>query len=262
MQIVNRQPGNTADISSARGTAQRELWQLIGLSVVVLIGAWFIIGMAVDFVVSRISYETEAKIFRHFQFPTPGEEDDPGNNDLEKAGIILAQLQNDPKVPPLPYRLVLIANDTPNAFAFPGGTIGVTRGLLDALDEDIELAFVLAHELGHFYNRDHLQGVGRAIGFRVIMAVLFSGGTGAESFGSMIDFVFQRGYSQEREKKADQFGVERVFAAYGKTEGVDRLFRILHDEQRLPRWAYMFSTHPSPEHRIDDLQSYAADLKM
>jgi len=173
MEIINRQPEKTADISSARGSSQKELWQLILLSAALLIGAWFIIGMTVDFIVSGISYETEAKIFRHFQFPTPGGESESGGNDLEKAGLILAKLTDDPKVPPLPYRLVLIADDAPNAFAFPGGTIGITRGLLDALDDDIELAFVLAHELGHFYHRDHLQGMGRAMGFRIIMAVFF-----------------------------------------------------------------------------------------
>jgi len=77
----------------------------------------------------------------------------------------------------------------------------------------------------------------------------------------MIEFVFQRGYSQEREKGADRFGLELVYSKYGKVDGVDRLFQILLDEHTLPGWAYMFSTHPSPRERINDLKSYAAAFR-
>lgn len=261
MKINYRQPKDTADVSSARGTAGKELWQLVLYAVVLLITLYLIIGLTVDFVVSRISFETEAKIFKFYNLPATKKQDTPKQKQLEKAAAILAKLQSDPTVPQLPYQLVLIEHEKPNAFAFPGGTIGVTSGLLDVLDKEIEVAFVLGHEMGHFYNRDHLQGMGRAIGLRVIMAIVFSSGSGAESFGNMIEFVLQRGYSQEKEKEADRFGLELVYSMYGKVDGVDRLFQILLDEHTLPGWAYMFSTHPSPLERINDLKSYAAALR-
>jgi Zn-dependent protease with chaperone function len=261
VKIVNRRPDKTADVSSARATAGRELWQLLLSAVVLLIALFFVVGWTVDFVVARISFETEANVFKHLRFPVPDMQTSSGPEHLEKAGAILSRLRSDPSVPPLPYRLVLIEQKEPNAFAFPGGTIGVTTGLLEVLDEQIGLAFVLGHELGHFHNRDHLQGMGRAIGFRIIMAMIFgAGGDGAESFGNMIELVFQRGYSQEAEKAADRFGLELVHSAFGKTQGVDRLFQMLLDEQKMPGWAYMFSTHPSPRTRIDDLRRYAAAL--
>jgi Zn-dependent protease with chaperone function len=130
---------------------------------------------------------------------------------------------------------------------------------MEVLEEDLEVAFVLGHELGHFHSRDHLQGLGRAIGFRIIMAVVF--GSGSESFGYMIESVFQRGYSQESEKAADRFGLELVYRAYGKMEGVDRLFQIILDENKIPEWAYMFSTHPSPARRIENLKAYSEVLR-
>ncbi len=258
MKIVYRQPKKTADVSSARGTAGTELWKLLLSAVVLLIVLFFAVGWTVDFIVARISFETEARVFKHVNLPVHGAKDPPIPAHIEMAGAILAKLQKNPEVPPLPYQLVVIEQEDPNAFAFPGGTIGVTTGLLEVLDDEIAVAFVLGHELGHFHNRDHLEGMGRAIGFRIIMATLFGLGDGAESFGNMIEFVFQRSYSQEREKAADRFGLELVHAVYGKTEGVDRLFQILLDEHQMPGWAYMFSTHPSPRARIDDLKSYAA----
>ncbi len=262
MKIVNKVPQKTANVSSARGTAGRELWQLVLSAVVLLISLYFIIGFTVDFFVSRISFETEAKIFQQYQLPVPGHEGAGNKKHIETAGAILGKLRTSPRVPPLPYQLVLVEHEMPNAFAFPGGRIGVTTGLLDVLKDDIEIAFVIGHELGHFNNRDHLQGMGRAIGFRIITAIIFGSGSGAESFGDMIDFVIQRGYSQDREKQADRFGLELVHSVYGQVDGVDRLFQILREERDLPEWAYMFSTHPSPDERIDALKEYAAALRV
>lgn len=259
MKIVHRQPEKTADVSSARGTAGRELWTLVLSAVALLVFLFFAVGWMVDVVVARISFETEAKIFKHLTLP-PGKAQDTTSAALvEKAGAILGALQGDPSVPPLPYRLVIIEQPDPNAFAFPGGTIGVTTGLMEALEEDLAVAFVLGHELGHFHSRDHLQGLGRAIGFRIIMAAVF--GSGSDSFGYMIENVFQRGYSQESEKAADRFGLELVYRAYGKMEGVDRLFQIILDADRAPEWAYMFSTHPSPAQRIENLKAYSEVLR-
>lgn len=260
MKIVHRQPVKTADVSSARGTAGRELGQLLLFALVLLVALYLSIGWAVDFVVARISFETESRIFKHVRLPMAEVRSEENGAHLKDAKSILAKLQKEPAVPPLPYRIVVIQQSEPNAFAFPGGTIGVTTGLLDMLEEEIAVAFVLGHELGHFHNRDHLQGLGRAIGFRIIMAVILGTGDGAAPFGNLVEFVFQRGYSQDAERAADRFGLELVHAIYGRTEGVDRLFRILSDKSKMPAWAYMFSTHPSPMSRIQELGSHAATL--
>lgn len=261
MKVVHRQPLKTADVSSARGTAGRELWQMVLSAVVLMVALFFFVGVTVDFIVTRISFETEAKVFKHFKVPAAKAKEAPNAAHFERVEAILSKLQREPKVPPLPYQLVLIEQAKPNAFAFPGGTIGVTTGLMDMLDDQIEMAFVLGHELGHFYSRDHLQGLGRAISFRIIMATIFGADAGADSLVELIEFIFQRDYSQKSEKAADRFGLELVYAAYGKIEGVDRLFQILLDEHEMQRWAYMFSTHPSPRERIDDLKTYGATLK-
>jgi Zn-dependent protease with chaperone function len=229
-------------------------------AIVLLVALYFLIGVAVDQIVARVSYETEARIFQAFQ----PEQSEPSSEEerrrMAQANAILEKFRADPKVPPLPYSLVLVENEMPNAFAFPGGTIGITAGLLEMLTEEIEVAFVIGHELGHFHNRDHLQGLGRAAGFGIVTAILFDMGSGAESFGNIVNFAFQRTYSQEREIEADRFGLEMVYGAYGKVEGTDRLFSLLLEEKDLPQWAYMFATHPSPKKRIVNLEKIAMEL--
>jgi Zn-dependent protease with chaperone function len=260
MKILYRQARATADISAGRGTAFAELWKLILSAVVLLVALYFLWGVVVDAVVSGISFETEAKIFKYLE-PHQQETDDPAVGErLKSAEAILKKLQSAPGVPQLPYRIVLIDQPAPNAFAIPGGSIGVTPGLFDALTEEIEIAFVIGHELGHFKHRDHLQGLGRAAGYSLMTAVLFDVGAGSKSFGDIIRFVMERTYSQEREKKADRFGLTLVHAVYGRVQGTDRLFKLLLDDHTLPDWAYMFSSHPSPRSRILALKSYGDKL--
>jgi Zn-dependent protease with chaperone function len=260
MKISHRQPRKTADISSARGSTLKEFWKLLLSAVLLLVGLYFVIGFAVDRLVARISVETEAKIFQALQ---PRQTDPNTAQDRERLARIrniLETLKNNPSVPRLPYSLILVKNDMPNAFAFPGGTIGVTTGLLDVLTEDIEVAFVIGHELGHFAGRDHLQGLGRAAGFGIAMALLFDTGSGADWFANIVNFVFLRNYSQEQEIQADRFGIELVYGAYGRVEGTDRLFSLLLAKKDLPKWAYMFATHPSPKDRIRNLEKIAQEL--
>lgn len=261
MKIISRQPEKSADISSARGSAGRELWQLVLSAVVLMVVLFFVVGWSVDFFVARISFEAEAKLFKHIRVPGATAKQASNPAQLETVREILRKLQKDPNVPALPYQLVLLEQALPNAFAFPGGTIGVTQGLLDLLDEEIEMAFVLGHELGHFYNRDHLQGFGRAVGFRMILATVFNVEAGADALMDLIEFVIQRDYSQKSEKAADRFGLALVYATYGEMTGVERLFQILLDQDKMPGWAYMFSTHPSPQARIADLKAYAVTIK-
>ncbi len=263
MKIINRQPEATANISSARDTAGKELLQLIAMAALVVLAGLGGIHFGVEFIVSRISFETEADLFgsaaARFDEEMAAEPiQDAYRESMARTADILEAFRRHPEVPPLPYRLVLMENESPNAFAFPGGTIGVTTGLLEALDADMETAFVIGHEMGHFAHRDHLKGVGRALGSGVLLAILFGGGM--ENIGQALDLAVQRTYSQSREMAADRYGLRLVHDVYGKTGGVDRLFRLLKETGELPAWAYMLATHPAPEKRIKALAAYADRL--
>ena len=154
-----------------------------------------------------------------------------------------------------------INNPMPNAFAFPGGTIGLTTGLLDTLEGTAALTFVLGHELGHFHQRDHLRGLGRAVGGGIAMAMLFGGEMGNRQFANTFTHILSRSYSRDQEEGADLFGLGLAFRTYGETEGCDQLFRVLQESDETPEWAYMLSTHPAPAQRIEQLRKEAERLK-
>jgi len=257
MKIVNRTPRRTADVSSARGSTLSEFWKMVLSAVVLLVIIYLAVGWITDFTVSRISYETETRLFNNYTVDTLGPVVEDSAGDLKQANAVLVLLRDDAKVPPLPFQLQLVESDEPNAFAIPGGTIAITRGLLDLLEEDIEIAFVIGHEIGHFHHRDHLKGLGRGVGFGVISAIIFGGTPETASFRNLADFVFQRSYSQEREEQADRYGLELVHRTFGKVEGSDRLFQLIQESESPPTWTYMFATHPSPEERIFKLREHA-----
>jgi Zn-dependent protease with chaperone function len=261
VKIEPRIPDKTADTSSARGTAGREFWQLVLSAVVLIAVCYAVTGVVVDLIVARISFDTEARMFSGFRVEKESEPTPAQIKPLERAKEILDRLRRDPRVPPLPYRLIIIVDKRPNAFAIPGGGIGITTGLMATLPDDISVAFVIGHELGHFHNRDHLEGIGRAAGIAIVAGVLFDVGAGADALADIMQFVLQRNYSQDRERAADRYGIELVHSVYGRVNGTDHLFRMLKESESVPGWAYMFSTHPSPRERVRDLQDYAATVE-
>lgn len=259
MKIVNRQPVKTADASSNRGQMWSELRRLTFYAALLVVVVYFSIGGLVDLIVPTISSEREAALFSRWN---PGGTPSPETaKQLEPAQEILNRLVQDPAVPKLPYRLALFENPQPNAFAFPGGTIGLTSGLLDALDDPIALTFVLGHELGHFQQRDHLRGFGRSVGTGVAFAILFGGEMGNSQFADTFTFILSRSYSRDQEEGADLFGLGLVYRTCGETEGCDLLFQKLRQSSTAPDWAYMLSTHPSPGDRIEQLATEAKRLR-
>ena len=259
MKIVNRQPAETADASSNRGSAWSELWHLTLYAAGLVVFVFFAVGWAVDLIVPSISAEREAALFSKWN---PVRKTTPeAEARLRPAREILDRLIQDPAVPKLPYRLSLINSPTPNAFAFPGGTIGLTSGLLDTLESKAALTFVLGHELGHFHQRDHLRGFGRAVGGGIAFTILFGGEMGNRQFANTFTHILGRSYSRDQEEGADRFGLGLAFRTYGETEGCDQLFRVLQESDETPEWAYMLSTHPAPKDRIEQLGKEAERLK-
>ena len=255
MKFTPRDIGQAAEVSSGGGNRGmfRELAILTVLVVVALTMIYGLIAMGTDFVISRISFEREAKLFALMDQTMQTSE--VPESYLEKwslAQSILDKLEEYPDTPPMDFRLSYIVDPQPNAFAFPGGTIVVTSGLLDSLDEEVSFAFVLAHEIGHFAHRDHLRGFGRRLGLSAALALLFGGQPdpwvkhGAE--------LMMLHYSRIQESRADDFALKSIDHLYGTRDGAERLFEVLEERgEQLPGWAYMFNSHPDNKKRIEKI---------
>ena len=176
------------------------------------------------------------------------------------ARALLARLAADWPENPYELRLSIVDEEMPNAFAVPGGAIAVTRGLLDEVESENELAFVLGHEIGHFEGRDHLQAIGRALVVSLALRAVFAS-VGAEAVPTLASGLASRGYDRGQERAADRFGLALVEREYGHVAGADRFFARLPDAQARfgHRAAAWFATHPVSEERIAALHAYARE---
>ena len=135
----------------------------------------------------------------------------------------------------------------------------VTSTLLEQVESENELAFVLGHELGHFHNRDHLRSLGRGLIFGLVLMAIGSGGGSGEELIGFAGEVAGRNFSRLQERDADAFGLELVHAEYGHVDATWDFF------DRLPRpdgllekqMATYHATHPLNDERVTELKSLA-----
>ena len=155
---------------------------------------------------------------------------------------------------------VILEEETPNAFAIPGGLVVVTSGLLDDVKSENELAFVLGHELGHFAERHHLRGLGRGLVLQVGMSVVL-GGSASEKLPMLIAELADSRFARDHEREADRFGLELVFREYGHVGGADAFFRRLPDAKAGlgDRLGSYMASHPVSEDRIEALDEVARE---
>jgi len=135
---------------------------------------------------------------------------DPGVNAyVNEVGQKLARVSDRPH---LPYEFVVLNDGTWNAWAMPGGKIGINRGLLLALSNESELAAVLAHEIVHAAARHSAQQMERGVWMQAGVAGL--SGLAGSDYRSLVETAGIIGlnlgmlsYSRAAEAEADYFGM-------------------------------------------------------
>ncbi len=147
------------------------------------------------------------------------------------------------------YKILYLPEDTVNALAIPGDTIIIYQGLLAEVESENELMMILAHELGHFANRDHLRSLGKMLLLRSAIAYFLG------DFGSLqiaAETIGNAQYSQYQELKADEFGLDLLNKNYGHVAGATDFFIRLNKNQQIN--ISFLATHPNPEKRIKNLE--------
>jgi len=162
--------------------------------------------------------------------------------------------------PDMPYNFQCVNATYINAYAFPGGTIAVTRGILLKLENEAELASLLGHELGHINARHTAEQVSKGqlsslfVAGLSILASSQSSGLGdlTQQLGSLGQGLFLSKYSRDNEREADSLGNEYMVKAGYPSKGFVGLMEMLnsmHKEQ--PSTAQiLFSTHPMSTERL------------
>ena len=173
---------------------------------------------------------------------------------------ILATLLRGAPQSRYPFRVVVVDHAMVNAFATPGGSIAVFRGLLDRTDNAEELAGVLAHEIQHVLHRDATRAILRQASTAVLIAALLGDVSGVLAIGiqsarTLGDFR----HSREAELAADRDGLVLLHAAGIDPGGMLAFFRAMEKlEGTQPAIARYLSTHPASAERLQALSAAAA----
>ena len=158
--------------------------------------------------------------------------------------------------PAIVYSVQVLDSAVVNAFAVPGGYVYLTRGILAYLNDEAELAGVMAHEVGHIAARHSAQQYSRAqaaqlgLGLGSMLSPTFKKYAGLAGAGISILFL---SFSRENEREADDLGVlyssKAGYDAHRMADLFVTLERLNPGEGKdgLPAW---FSTHPNPPDRI------------
>ena len=168
--------------------------------------------------------------------------------------------------PDLPWQFGVLDAPQVNAFAVPGGTVFITRGLLEKMTSEAELAGVLAHEIAHVLKKHHLKAIqkGALASLGGEAASMAFGNMNAEAKQKLVAFgteIYSRGLDKGDELEADRLGV--VIAAragydpYGLPAVLQTLQAMNPSDSAV---AMMFKTHPAPADRLAALSTIMPPL--
>ena len=183
---------------------------------------------------------------------------------VQQVGAKLAAASERPN---LPWTFKVVDDASPNAFALPGGFIFVTRGLLDLMDSEAELASVVGHEIGHVTARHTVSQMSKAqvaqIGLGVAMILKPELQQFGDIAGQGLQLLFLK-FSRDDENQADALGFRYAFnQGYDVREmadvfaSLDRISARSGEKGKLPEW---LQTHPDPGNRIKKTEQRIAAL--
>jgi predicted Zn-dependent protease len=164
---------------------------------------------------------------------------------------------------------VLADTQTINAFALPGGQIFITRGLLDRLQSDGQVAGVLGHEIVHVVGRHGAEHIAKAeltqgLTAAAVIGMYDPNNPSTQSTAAMAALVGQLinlKYGRNDELESDRLGVKYMAQAGYDPRGMLRVMEVLAEASagRGPPPEF-FSTHPNPDNRLEQIQQAIDEL--
>jgi Zn-dependent protease with chaperone function len=155
-----------------------------------------------------------------------------------------------------PYQFKCVNDSTINAFALPGGFLFINRGVIEAADNEAELAGVMGHEIAHVALRHGTNQATKAQPYQAALAILsvFGGDSKAALLaqlgaGFTVNSVLLK-YSRDAERQADLIGTQILFDANYDPEYMAKFFEKLDTGDR---GTDFFSSHPNPDNRIENI---------
>lgn len=225
------------------------LWLLVGAALL-----FWVLALAVDTAVEHLDHDSEARLYALLPSkPMPTEAPERARQAQVQA---LVESMRACAGLRLPANVSLHKSDTPNAAVLPGGNIVVFTGLLDEVKSENGLAFVLAHELSHITQRDHLRALGRGIVLYGMAALLTGSDSGLSDLVAPVGKLGDATYSRTREAAADAAALRILNCRYGHAGGATELFDSLKEGDADPSGlSHYVASHPAMQQRIDAINA-------
>lgn len=189
--------------------------------------------------------------------------DDALNRYVAELGEAVRQVSHRPD---MPYNFQVVNANYINAYAFPGGTIGLTRGIMLEMSDEAELVALLGHEVVHVAGRHAGRSMTRGMLTQAAVGTV-SAGLSETRVGSVVGTVGQIGagallanYSRDHERDADRVGMDYMVAAGHNPEGMVGLANMLDSlSSRKPgAIEIMFASHPASAERVSNARQQVA----
>ncbi|WP_339117738.1 M48 family metalloprotease [Halomonas sp. BMC6] len=210
---------------------------------------------------------------RQFRAQAPQWQDPIVSDYLES---LVARLAPYSQLGSLQTTTVMVDNRSLNAFAVPGGVVGINSGLFAFAEDEGAFVSVIAHELGHLSQRHYARGSARAEQTQLpAMAAMLAGmliaasGGGdagiATAMGSQAALIQdQLAYSRRFEQEADRIGLQAMADAGYDPEAMVRMFDTMQRLSRLQGGTppEFLLTHPVSDSRLSDAQARVSQLSV
>jgi predicted Zn-dependent protease len=201
---------------------------------------------------------------------------------LERDGLVLADeaanaylrrigkslIPRDLELQKVSWKFRALRDPQPNAFALPNGTVYVTTGLMTLLDNESQLAAIIAHELTHvmrrhtylsnrsnrkkFLTMNVMSAIGAAAPLSVVGAVIMA----VTTVAPFIMMATMYGYSRDLEREADLRGIDMMISAEYPPEEMVNVMKLLDKDIEGENIRLFYNDHPALDERIKYLSGY------
>lgn len=169
--------------------------------------------------------------------------------------------------PNLPWTFTVLDSPMVNAMALPGGYIYITRGMLERINSEAELAGVLGHEIAHVTARHSAQQISKQQLAQVgmVLGAVVAGPEVLQQYGQIAELglglLFQR-YSRQHETEADLLGTGYMAEARYHPIGAERMLMTLQRLDKNPSGGLnrYFMSHPDPAKRVRDVRQKITEM--
>jgi len=166
-----------------------------------------------------------------------------------------------------PYQFKVVNDRAINAFALPGGPVYINRGIIEAADNEAQLAGVIAHEISHVALRHGTNQASKASAAQLPLAIL-GGLLGSNSVGATlaqlgasfaVNSILLK-YSRTAETQADTMGTQILYDSSYDARAMAQFFEKIQAQDQGGQPVEFFSNHPNPDNRIQNVNQEIDNL--